>query len=104
MNLLLNQVLGPSTSKQRKKTQPSMNSFVGSAPTKPATQNQKESKSVSSMLCKAPEDVVAERHKCRNSQSTIEHCTKKGKERKQDKELMIILSISYMRTEYYCML
>jgi hypothetical protein len=83
MKLLLNQVLGPSTSKQRKKTQASMTSFVGSALTKPATQNQKESKSVSSMLCKTHEEVVAERHKCRNSQSTVEHCTKKGKEAKQ---------------------
>jgi hypothetical protein len=60
-----------------------MTSFIGSAPTKPATQNQKESKSVSSMLCKTPEEVVAERHKCRNSQSTLEHCTKKEKEAKQ---------------------
>jgi hypothetical protein len=65
----------------KKQTQASMTSFVGSAPTKSATQ--KESKSVSSMLCKTPEEVVAERHKFSRSQCTVEHCTKKGKEMKQ---------------------
>jgi hypothetical protein len=65
----------------KKKTQSTMSSFVVSAPTKPTTQ--KQSKSLSSMLCKTPEEVVAERHKGSNSQSTLEHCTKKGKEAKQ---------------------
>jgi hypothetical protein len=66
----------------KKKTQASMSLFVGPSPTKPATQNQKESKSVSSMLCKTPKEVVAERHKFRSSHSTVKHCTKKGKEAK----------------------
>jgi hypothetical protein len=33
---------------------------------------------VSAMLCKTPEEVVAERHKNKTSQDTLEHCTKKG--------------------------
>jgi hypothetical protein len=45
----------------KKKTQASMTSFVGFAPTKSATQ--KESMSVSSMLYKTPKEVIAERHK-----------------------------------------
>jgi hypothetical protein len=44
-----------------------MTSFVDSAATKSATQNHKESKLMSSMLCKAPEEVVAERHKFSSS-------------------------------------
>jgi hypothetical protein len=51
----------------KKKTQASMTSFVDSAATKSATQNHKESKLMSSMLCKAPEEVVAERHKFSSS-------------------------------------
>jgi hypothetical protein len=35
------------------------------------------------MLCKSPEQVVAERHKNKTSQPTLEHCTKRGKEAKQ---------------------
>jgi hypothetical protein len=35
------------------------------------------------MLSKTPEEVVAERHKSSTYQSTLEHCTKKGKEAKQ---------------------
>jgi hypothetical protein len=65
----------------KKKTQTFMSSFVVSAPTKPTTQ--KQSKSVSFMLCKTPEEVVVERHKGSSSHSTLEHCTKKGKEAKQ---------------------
>jgi hypothetical protein len=38
---------------------------------------------VSYMLCKTPEEVVAERHKFSSSQSTIEHNTQKGKEAKE---------------------
>jgi hypothetical protein len=45
-------------------------------------QSQKYSKSVSSMLCKTPEDVVQERHNSKSSQLTMEHCTKKSKEAK----------------------
>lgn len=69
--------------KQAKKriAQSAITSFVVSAPTKPQTQ--KHSKSVSSMLCKTPEEVVAERHKSKASQPTLEHCTKKGKEAKK---------------------
>jgi hypothetical protein len=62
----------------KKKTQASMASFLGSAPTKSATQKE----SMSSMLCKTPEEVV-ERHKLCRSRSTFENCTKKGKEAKQ---------------------
>jgi hypothetical protein len=58
-----------------------MSSFVVAAPIKPNTQ--KASKSVSAMLCKTPEKVVAERHKNKTSQTTLEHCTKKGIEAKQ---------------------
>jgi hypothetical protein len=69
--------------KQAKKrsSQSTMTSFVVSATTKPITQ--KPSKSIASMLCKTLEEVVAERHKSKTSQSTLEHCTKKGKEAKQ---------------------
>jgi hypothetical protein len=42
----------------------------------------KPTKSVSVMLCKSPEQVVAERHRNKTSQPTLEHCTKKGKEAK----------------------
>jgi hypothetical protein len=67
--------------KQAKKiTQSAINAFVVSAPPKPQTQ--KHSKSVSSMLCKTLEEVVAERHRSKTSQSTLEHCTKKDKEAK----------------------
>jgi hypothetical protein len=66
---------------RKKVGQPSISSFVVSAATKPSTQ--KESKSVSAMLSKTPEEVVVERHKSSTSQSTLEHCTKKGKEAKQ---------------------
>jgi hypothetical protein len=69
--------------KQAKKqiSQASMSSFVVSAPIKPNTK--KASKSVSAMLCKTPEEVVAERHKNKTSQATLEHCSKKGTEVKQ---------------------
>jgi hypothetical protein len=68
--------------KQEKKkiNQSAISAFVVSAPPKPQTQ--KHSKSVSSMLCKTPEEVVAERHRSKTSQSTLEHCTKKDKEAK----------------------
>ena len=69
--------------KQAKKkiAQAAISSFVVSAPPKPQTQ--KHSKSVSSMLCKTLEEVVAERHRSKTSQPTLEHCTKKDKEAKQ---------------------
>ncbi|KAK3121568.1 hypothetical protein QOZ80_8BG0656400 [Eleusine coracana subsp. coracana] len=69
--------------KQAKKriAQSAITSFVVTAPMKPQTQ--KHSKSVSAMLCKTSEEVVAERHKSKTSQPTLEHCTKKGKEAKQ---------------------
>lgn len=66
---------------KKKVAQSAMSSFVVAAPPKPATQ--KGSKSVAAMLCKSPEEVVAERHRNKASQSTLEHCTKKGKEAKQ---------------------
>jgi hypothetical protein len=69
--------------KQAKKqiAQASMSSFVVAAPIKPNTQ--KASKSGSVMLCKTPEEVVAERHKNKTSHTTLEHCIKKGTEAKQ---------------------
>jgi hypothetical protein len=69
--------------KQAKKkiAQAAMSPFLVSAPRKPSTQ--KASKSVSAMLCKTPEEVVAERHKNKTSQATLEHCTKKGTQAQQ---------------------
>ena len=68
-------------SKQAKKiAQASITNFMVSAPPKPQTQ--KHSKSVSSLLCKSPEEVVAERHKSKMSQPTLEYSTK-SKEAKQ---------------------
>jgi hypothetical protein len=66
---------------KKKMTQAAISTFVVSAP--PKAQTQKYSKSVSAMLCKTPEEVVAERHKSKTSQPTLEHCTKKSKEAKQ---------------------
>ena len=66
---------------RKKIAQASIANFVVSAAPKPQTQ--KHSKSVSAMLCKTPEEVVAERHKSNTSQPTLEHCTKKSKEAKQ---------------------
>jgi hypothetical protein len=68
-------------SKQAKKiAQASITNFVVSAPPKPQTQ--KYSKSVSALLCKSPEEVVAERHKSKMSQPTLEYSTK-SKEAKE---------------------
>jgi hypothetical protein len=61
---------------KKKVAQAAMSSFTVSSPPKPT-------KYVSAMLCKSPEQVVAERHKNKTSQPTLEHCTKKGKEVKQ---------------------
>jgi hypothetical protein len=85
--------------KQEKKkiNQSAISAFVVSAPPKPQTQ--KHSKSVSSMLCKTPEEVVAERHRSKTSQSTLEHCTKKI--RRPNKKLMTMLLISYMRIIFH---
>jgi hypothetical protein len=63
---------------KKKATQATISSFVVSAhPT------QKSGKSVAAMFCKTPEEVVADRHKNKTTQSTLEACTKKGKEAKQ---------------------
>jgi hypothetical protein len=35
----------------------------------------KEEKKVTSMLCKSPEEVAAERHKSKTPQPTLQHCT-----------------------------
>ncbi|KAJ1284460.1 hypothetical protein BS78_03G205900 [Paspalum vaginatum] len=69
--------------KQAKKkiAQSAITSFVVPAPPNPQTQ--KYSKGVTSMLYKTPEEVVSDRYKSKTSQSTIEHCTKKGTEAKQ---------------------
>ncbi|WVZ50616.1 hypothetical protein U9M48_001855 [Paspalum notatum var. saurae] len=69
--------------KQAKKkiAQSAITSFVVPAPPNPQTQ--KYSKGVTSMLYKTPEEVVSDRDKSKTSQSTIEHCTKKGTEAKQ---------------------
>ena len=61
--------------------QASITSFAAAVPPKPQTQ--KASKSVSAMLCKTPEEVVAERHRSKTSQPTLEHYTEKDKEAKQ---------------------
>jgi hypothetical protein len=61
---------------KKKVAQATVSSFTVSSPPKPT-------KSVSAMLCKSPEQVVAERHKNKTSQPTLEHYTKKGKEAKQ---------------------
>jgi len=45
--------------------QASITSFAAAVPPKPQTQ--KASKSVSAMLCKTPEEVVAERHRSKTS-------------------------------------
>lgn len=65
---------------KKKATQAAISSFVVSAH---PTQNQKSGKSVAAMFCKTPEEVVADRHKNKTTQSTLEACTKKGKEAKQ---------------------
>ena len=64
-----------------KVSQAAITSFMVSGPVKPQTQ--KYSKSISSMLCDTPEEVVAKRHKYGTSQPTLEHCTKKSKEAKE---------------------
>jgi hypothetical protein len=58
--------------------QASISSYISSG----KTQSHKFSKSVSSMLCKTPEEVVQERHNSKSSQPTMEHCTKKSNEAK----------------------
>jgi hypothetical protein len=73
---LLNQVLGQYKHAKKKVAQAAVSPFTVSSPPKPT-------KSVSAMLCKSPEQVVAKRHKNKTSQPTLEHCTKKGKEAKQ---------------------
>ncbi|XP_039840065.1 uncharacterized protein LOC120699998 [Panicum virgatum] len=64
-----------------KVSQAAITSFMVSGPVKPQTQ--KYSKSISSILCDTPEEVVAKRHKYGTSQPTLEHCTKKSKEAKE---------------------
>jgi hypothetical protein len=66
---------------KRKIAQAAITSFIVAAPVKPQTQ--KHSKSVAALLCKTPEEVVAERHKSKTSQPSLEQCTKKSKEAKQ---------------------
>lgn len=63
----------------KRKAQASIASYMSSA--KPGSQ--KYSKSVSSMLCKTPEEVVHEKHNSKTSQPSMEHCTKKSMEAKQ---------------------
>jgi hypothetical protein len=63
---------------QRKLAQAAINSFMVSGPVKPQTQ--KQCKSLSSMLCKTPEEVVAQRNNSKCSQTTLEHLAKKDKE------------------------
>ena len=69
--------------KQAKKkiAQAPITTFTVTAAAKPATQ--KQSRPVSSMLCKSPEEVVSERYKSKLTQPTLEHCTKRSKEAKQ---------------------
>uniref|UniRef100_J3ME57 DUF659 domain-containing protein n=1 Tax=Oryza brachyantha TaxID=4533 RepID=J3ME57_ORYBR len=72
---------GTKVKQAKKKIAQSAITLVVSAAVKPQTQ--KYLKAVNSMLCKTPEEVVAERHKSKTSQPTLEHCTKKDKEVKQ---------------------
>jgi hypothetical protein len=65
--------------RKAKAQQASISSYISSG----KTQSHKFSKSVSSMLCKTPEEVVQERHNSKSSQPSMEHCTKKSKEAKQ---------------------
>jgi len=67
---------------KKKIAQAVITSFVVASQTKAATQKNTNTKSVSAMLRRTPE-VVAERHKSKTSQPTIEQCTKKDKEAKQ---------------------
>jgi Tfp pilus assembly protein PilE len=64
----------------KKIAQAAITSFTVTAAPKPGTQ--KQSRSVASMLSKSPEEVVAERHKSKQSQPTLEHLTKRSKEAK----------------------
>lgn len=48
-----------------------------------ASAKQTNTKSVASIICQTPEEVVEERHRCKTSQPSIEHFTKKTKEEKQ---------------------
>jgi hypothetical protein len=64
--------------RKAKAQQASISSYISSG----KTQSHKFSKSVSSMLCKTPEEVVQERHNSKSSQPTMEHCTKKSNEAK----------------------
>jgi hypothetical protein len=64
-----------------KLAQSAIKSFMVSGPVKPQTQ--KQCKSVSSMLCKTSEEVVAERNNSKCSQTTLDHLTKKDKKSKQ---------------------
>ncbi|XP_066323230.1 uncharacterized protein [Miscanthus floridulus] len=68
---------------KKKIAQAAITSFVVAGHTKAATQKNTNTKSVSAMLRRTPEEVVAERHKSKTSQPTIEQCTKKDKEAKQ---------------------
>jgi len=68
---------------KKKIAQAAITSFVVAGYTKAATQKNTNTKLVSAMLRRTPEDVVAERHKSNTSQPTIEQCTKKDEEAKQ---------------------
>jgi hypothetical protein len=61
---------------KKKIAQADITSFMVAGHTKAATQNT-NTKSVSDMLRRTLEEVVAERHKSKTSQPTIEQCTKK---------------------------
>jgi lambda repressor-like predicted transcriptional regulator len=65
---------------KKKIAQAAITSFTVTAAPKPGTQN--KSRLVASMLNKSPEEVVAERHKSKQSQPTLEHLTKRSKEAK----------------------
>jgi hypothetical protein len=54
---------------KKKVAQAVVSSFTVSGPPKPT-------KSVSAMLCKSPEQVVAERHKNKTSHPTLEYCSR----------------------------
>ena len=63
---------GTRVKEAKRKAQASINSYMGSV----KQGSQKYTKNVGSMLCKAPEEVVHERHNSKNSQTSMEHCTK----------------------------
>jgi hypothetical protein len=77
---------------KKKVAQAVVSSFTVSSPPKPT-------KSVGAMLCKSPEQVVAERHKTKPLSPLLS--TAQRKERKPNKLLMTMLLIFSTRTRFH---